>query len=229
MIRCKNRNEEKVECGSFAAEGSRFCPMCGGSLVGDENAEKIQPGSSIFLGTWDGEPIEWIVLEMWENERKALVLSRYGLERKEYNEKKTPVTWEYCSLRQYMQTELIRKIFNPEEKQRVLPVKNRNQDHPKYGTSGGNETWDGLFLLSIQEYKKYFEEEGSATYEYRTCRGNKESDGTRPEVWWWLRSPGYSDDYAADVYIVGALSDYGYGVGTASGCVRPAFYLNLSS
>ena len=45
--------------------------------------------------------------------------------------------------------------------------------------------------------------------------------------WWWLRSPGYDRDYAADVGNAGSLiCDF---VNYDDGCVRPAFLLNLES
>ena len=45
--------------------------------------------------------------------------------------------------------------------------------------------------------------------------------------WWWLRSPGDSPNFAACVHCDGSLSsDY---VDNASGCVRPALWVNLES
>ena len=47
--------------------------------------------------------------------------------------------------------------------------------------------------------------------------------------WWWLRSPGDFDYYAAHVYDDGYVILYGINVCFADGSVRPAFNLNLSS
>lgn len=48
--------------------------------------------------------------------------------------------------------------------------------------------------------------------------------------WWWLRSPGYYQYYAAYVHDDGSTSYYGNNVGAAYGCVRPALKLaNLES
>ena len=45
--------------------------------------------------------------------------------------------------------------------------------------------------------------------------------------WWWLRSPGRDSDLAARVFDRGDISQHGSGVNFFSGCVRPAFWLNL--
>ena len=43
--------------------------------------------------------------------------------------------------------------------------------------------------------------------------------------WWWLRSPGYIQDYAAYVYIDGSVYYRGDYVRNVVGCVRPAFVI----
>lgn len=47
--------------------------------------------------------------------------------------------------------------------------------------------------------------------------------------WWWLRSPGYFQYYAANVYFDGSVFHGGYGVYDGDGCVRPALNINISS
>jgi hypothetical protein len=48
-------------------------------------------------------------------------------------------------------------------------------------------------------------------------------------AWWWLRSPGGAQDYAAIVHSDGSVGLYGTGVILHEGGVRPALRLNLSS
>ena len=45
------------------------------------------------------------------------------------------------------------------------------------------------------------------------------------KAWGWLRSPGYIQQYAAYVNYDGLLQNY-Y-VSSETGCVRPAFWLDL--
>ena len=45
-------------------------------------------------------PIEWLVLDVKGNE--ALLISRYGLDCKPYDQKFTDTTWEDCDLRKWL-------------------------------------------------------------------------------------------------------------------------------
>ena len=101
-------------------------------------------------------------------------------------------------------------------------------------------TEDRVFLLSYAEANKYL----GVTYDdsmntksrvaptaYAIKHGayassNKTADGTATG-WWWLRSPGYNQYYAAYVNIGGSLNYYN--VFSVSGCVRPALWINLES
>jgi hypothetical protein len=68
---------------------------------------------------------------------------------------------------------------------------------------------------------------GSDYYTWNERKMFGEKELVRKTGWWWLRSPGYSSDYAAlvdydgDVYVTG---DY---VNHSSVSVRPALWLNL--
>ena len=54
-------------------------------------------------------------------------------------------------------------------------------------------------------------------------------DSSSENCWWWLRSPGYDQGFAAIVDYGGSFSYGGDGVGDDSGCVRPALWINLDS
>ena len=70
--------------------------------------------------------------------------------------------------------------------------KNRvNNDNAQYGTKGGNNTKDNLFLLSIDEVNKYFITDSQRTAVYATC--------VNVYVNWWLRSSGRFQSFASYV------------------------------
>ena len=46
-----------------------------------------------------------------------------------------------------------------EEKALIAMTKVGNEDHPMYGTNGGKDTEDWVFLLSIGEAERYFEDD----------------------------------------------------------------------
>jgi hypothetical protein len=42
-------------------------------------------------------------------------------------------------------------MFSADEKLNIIPVTNRNLDNQWYGTDGGDDTNDNIFLLSLEE------------------------------------------------------------------------------
>ena len=190
----------------------------------------------------DMTPIEWLVLA--RDGDKALLISRYGLDAQPYNKDHTSVTWETCTLRTWLNGTFYNKAFSSAEQAAILTTNvdnSKNQCYSGWSTSSGNNTQDKVFLLSYAEANKYF----GVTYDnssntksrvaptaYAIAQGawtsysNKTTDSTYAG-WWWLRSPGTYQDYAAIVYFVGSL-DFNY-VDSDSGSVRPALWVNLES
>ena len=66
----------------------------------------------------DQTPIEWIVLDVQDG--KALLLSKYGLEMKQYNTEYTDITWETCTLRTWLNSDFLNKAFSSEEQSAIL-------------------------------------------------------------------------------------------------------------
>jgi hypothetical protein len=88
----------------------------------------------------------WRVLDV--SEGKALLLSEYILEFMAYNEEVAETTWETCTLRAYLNGEFLNN-FGTDDRARIAPMRNSNKDNQWYGTSGGNDTDDYIFLLSL--------------------------------------------------------------------------------
>ena len=100
------------------------------------------------------EVIEWKVLDKADG--RALLLSKYGLDAKPYNETDTDVTWETCTLRSWLNNSFFEEAFSTSEQSAIPTVTLSNPDNPEYETVGGNETQDQIFLLSLQELQHYF-------------------------------------------------------------------------
>ncbi len=160
----------------------------------------------------NSQPIEWIVLEKSNN--RALLLSKYLLTTHSYNDNYADITWENCTMRKWLNSEYINTIFSMKEQDSILTTDVINNDNAKYGTKGGNNTKDKLFLLSIDEVNKYL---GTGAQRVATYKGGG-SNG------WWLRSPGRIQDFAAGVGRNGYLNDFGARVYDAYG-VRPALWV----
>lgn len=159
------------------------------------------------------EPIEWIVLE--KGNGKALLLSKYILTNHVYNDESVDVTWENCTLRKWLNSEYINTLFSKKEQGSILTTDVINNDNARYGTNGGNNTKDKLFLLSIDEVNKYFSTDNQRVATYK---------GGSAYIYWCLRSPGRSQKYAAYVYFDGALDEDGNYVSHGI-AVRPALWV----
>jgi len=199
-------------------------------------AVSVKAGDIITFGHYEqdnnlyngSEPIEWRVLAV-ENGR-ALLISKYGLDVKPYHTKYKSITWEKCWLRGWLNEDFYNIAFDSPEKSRILQVKIKNPDNPKYGTQGGNDTRDNIFLLSIDEANRYF-----ASDDDRKCLASdyaKENGAYNVYInnersWWWLRSPGYESFYAALVSPDGGVGISGDIIYSDLDAVRPAFWLDL--
>ena len=170
----------------------------------------------------------WRVLDLQDGE--ALLLTEDIVEQRSYNSISTDVTWETCTLRTYLNDEFYRN-FSAQEQSMILEIQNVNADNPWYGTSGGNDTKDKVFLLSIEEVVKYFGDSGQLKNRIEYFIDDQYNDARAAEyngktAWWWLRSPGDTTDYAAGVIGDGYVYVSGGRV-RAGGGVRPALWLNL--
>ena len=197
-------------------------------------------GNHITLGIYPqassgkDKPIEWTVLDVQDN--KVLLISRYGLDVQPYNEGKTDVTWEKCTLRKWLNETFLSKAFTTQEQARILLTNVDNSSGQSYwSTDGGSNTEDKIFLLSYAEANKYLgvtkdknTKSRVAPTEYAIQAGasTKTEDG-KASCWWWLRSPGSRQDSAAGVRPAGSL-DYSNAY-FESGCVRPAMWIELEA
>ncbi len=188
------------------------------------------------------EEIEWLVLDIDEAKHRALLISRYGLDAKPYNKTNTSITWEKCTLRAWLNKDFLSVAFTEKEQSVILTtIIDNSKGQGYWGTDGGNNTQDKIFLLSYAEANKYL----GVTYGVKTNMGSRTSptayaikngawtssgdqtaEGTAAG-WWWLRSPGIDQRYAARVYTDGSLSRYD--VDYYNGTVRPALWLDLDA
>lgn len=212
-------------------------------------ANRLVPGTYITFGSYEqnnnysdgSEGIEWLVLTV-EGDR-ALIVSRYGLDAKAYNDSFSKVTWENCTLRKWLNEGFYNSAFSDVEKGRIVPSKTVNASNREYNISGGNDTVDSVFMLSIDEAESYFNSDDDRfcwptqyalangasknTYEEQfEINGDEEkSRKNAGHCWWWLRSPGYSADNAAYIFASGEIGYYGRNVNRSYVCIRPAVWI----
>ena len=188
------------------------------------------------------EPIKWRVLSVHGND--AFLLADKNLDNKQYNEEIISVTWATCTLRTWLNVTFLNTAFTSAEQAAIKNTTVVNEDNPYFGTEGGENTIDKVYLLSIAEASNTaygFNGEFNTRSETRMAkntvyakeRGAWTSTSTEYEGngWWWLRTPG--DDSGNASLVLGSghglLNGDGYGVDGDDGAVRPALHLNLSS
>ncbi len=177
------------------------------------------------------EDIEWLVLE--KKDSKALVISKYALDCKPYNEKYENITWEDCTLREWLNDDFLNAAFSANEQAAIQEMTVPAEDHPKNGTDAGNDTKDKIFLLSISEAEKYFSSDDDricSSTKYAKAQGVYNSNNN---CYWWLRSPADKQNSAVYVATDGYLFLYTYDnankVNDGNNAVRPAMWVTLES
>jgi len=178
--------------------------------------------------------IDWLVLAI-EN-HKALLISEKILGKFPYHQPGGNITWENCTLRKGLNSEFYSKLGAM--KSAIAETCNNNPNNQWYGTNGGNETIDKVFLLSLDEVCRYFGDsaanlwnKGNTGSDYYIDDMNNSTriayDRSEEASWWWLRSPGDGSGSAANVLRVGSVDVPGNNVADGSGGVRPALWINL--
>ena len=203
-------------------------------------------GSNVYFGTYfqsqiggseyyNPDPIKWRVL--LNADGKLFLLSDKNLDAVKYREDYVSITWEYSTIRDWLNIDFRIGAFTNAEEAAIPEVTVVNDDNPYYDTEGGNDTNDKVFLLSIAEvmteaygfptnYDKTEIRQATSTdyaknrgvYTYRNGCG-----------YWWLRSPGINDNNAAFVSDDGYVDYDGYNVDYAGVAVRPALNIDLNS
>ena len=210
------------------------------SIYSNYELEKLKvakAGDYVFFGAYEQdndisngkEDIEWLVLEVKDG--KALVISKYALDCQQYNTSYADVTWETCTLRNWLNNNFINSAFTANEKAMIPTVTVSADENPSYSTNPGNATQDQVFLLSITEAYKYFSSDSA-----RQCKpteyavaGGAYVNSSNGNCRWWLRSPGDDQSDAAFVLGGGYVYEDGDDVLSDFDAVRPALWIDLNS
>ncbi len=190
---------------------------------------------------------EWRVLDIQNN--KALIITEDIIEQRVYHDAYKDITWAECSLRKYLNNEFYNQ-FTEADKSRIIPVLNKNPDNQWYGSKGGADTRDSIFLLSLEEVTcQYFGDSSSKLHnpgknQRYWFQRKDENNSKRIAInkndkwchWWWLRSPGRVNVKAVYIHPDGNIGIQGNNIlkgniaeGKCRGGVRPALWLKFAT
>ena len=229
---------------TFGADGV----MKEGSSSKTVSLAKAKVGDIIKFGHYEQdnnfnngkETIEWQVLDR-KQDGSLLVISKYALDCQPYNLVYAGVTWETCTLRTWLNITFLNNAFTSSERALIQKTTVKNDDNPDYGTEGGNDTKDQVFLLSIDEALIYFKTDDYGSFgayghsSARACKATSyaKAQGAFTTTYyeykdncsWWLRSPGYDQYRAVDVDNQGFVFVNELVVDIDDRAVRPAMWI----
>jgi len=196
-------------------------------------------GGIYACGTSVGDTIRfggmrWHVLELRDG--RALLISEEIIALDTYCNVFEAATWEESDIRRWLNDEFYNQ-FSQRDQVRIAQTHVINHDNPWYGTAGGNDTTDHIFLLSLEEAASWIGDgqwlrngppEPGVEYRiaFEQCISVRIAQFNIKAESWWLRSPGANENAAALVSNLGTLVVDGNSFPAIAG-VRPALWLEL--
>ena len=183
------------------------------------------------------ESIEWNVLSI--DGSNVLLLSTYALDCQPYHNNPEWVTWENCSLRQWLNHDFMNQAFTTDQ-QKAIQVSTLTSEF-------GNPTEDRVFILSDEEYYyfNYSEYYDDGTLKYDTyslkpvyptdytylknciwCSGSQ--DGTFHTYTWSRSHAEQGENSWADIQDCGCEGYFEAGTTETNVGVRPAIWVDLN-
>ncbi|MBR3507916.1 MAG: hypothetical protein IKO03_03880 [Lachnospiraceae bacterium] len=178
-------------------------------------------GDTVFFGTYnqgatvlgsDGlnhyliEPIAWTVLDIQDGQK--MLITKSGIVG--YNYGNSP--WENSHLRKCLNSYFYDEAFSEEDKSKIIETTLANPDNDVYGTDGGNDTTDKVFVLSVPEVEKYFGGSRDEDNPLRACYSPTElgTNGAGNLCSWFTRTPGKDQQTVAfiDYYEIGSKAGH---------------------
>jgi len=179
----------------------------GGLEPADAQAgERLWLGRSMEKKGTAETPLPWRVLR--REEGRALLLCERPVALLPYHRELREVTWDKSDLRRWLNTVFLPVCFSGAERALILPARVETQDNLHFGSAGGDAAEDKLFLLSAEE-----------------AAAEADAGDRALGCWWWLRTPGFDNSFAAAVTPQGGIVRIGSFVDTEGYAVRPAMWI----
>lgn len=185
------------------------------------------PGHVLVFGQYEQdnnlsngkEPVEWVVLKV--EGARALLISRYALDTRPYDDEWKKVSWKDCDMRSWLNSVFYNECFTDSQKQAVLFTSNKTNYVNKTV-----DTQDYVFTLSVSECEKYLSKpmRMCAPSSYAQSQGAALKDGY---CYWWLRDTTNRKNDANRVEPNGDTLEYGSNTNAQGVAIRPVVWINL--
>lgn len=184
------------------------------------------------FGKYNNQPLEWRVLEVDTDNKRALLVTEKAVTIKAYDASRINI-WLSSTIRTWLNGDFLNGLGDDKEK--IIKVKLQDETYDGTFTdynyhkssevewNAAGDDADSVFLLSAADADYYFTDSSDRIC-YLLTNPNKNA------CFWWLRSPGFGDYCAAYVIAIGEIGYSGWEVDDNKYiAVRPAVWIDLSS
>ncbi len=176
----------------------------------DEGGLKInaQVNDILVFGSYNNQPVQWIVADKQGEE--LLLVSRYCLDIRPYNNERADVAWLDSSLSKWLCGDFYNNVLSDELKELVINYDDKGR----------------VFVLSASEAASCFEYDSwrraTPLNELATEKGINPNES----ICQWLRDRGNIANSASYIYSDGSIRAQGYAVDYNEVGVRPAIWIS---
>ena len=206
------------------------------STKGDNAFEELKKGDVVHFGSYYQEndkektPIEWIVLRKKEDDNTLTLISKNVLDVVPFDITKKPVKWGSSTVRQWLNNEFLNTAFTKEEQAKIVEKEAQTKDNSQYGTEGEKPgPFDKICLFAEAGIKKHFPsniDRMAKPTPYAKSKGVA-CDSAEGNCHWWTRTPGYNQQYACVVDMLGNLNMFGEPAFADFVGIRPFIWIKL--
>lgn len=210
LIKCQYKNGSELD--SKGDYNSAVKAFEAAGTYKDSEKRKVETEKKAIMNSKVGDKIEiggskWKVMDLKSD--KALLMKQASVLKTAYNETSGSVTWETSTLRKWLNSDFLNASFTETERGNIILSDIVNSDNAVYGTDGGNDTQDNIFILSVEEVQKY---DALVSTFQSNC---------------WLRSPGFDQTSTAFHLGNNTVMPYGYIATSTDIAVYPAMWFNI--
>ena len=186
-------------------------------------------GSIVRFGEYN-----WIILDIQDN--KKLLISENVLKAHAYHDKYENIVWRNSTARKYLNEDFY-NTFSSQDKSKIILTKIKSENNPWFGSDGGKNTEEHVFLLSIGEVVKYFGDSNQLIDKNQNTKFfiNDDFNNLRKALnledeksAWWLRTPGSTNKFTGFVTTDGRINVSGDFVNRQNSFnigIRPAIWI----